>query len=145
MPLLHTHQLSENYARLLPVAAGPSYAMLGVPAREQLHREVANKSAAAVKARTATAAATPLQRAMHKLGGTTDQPVDRLGANQGTGGRSSSATPAAGRTPLSAAGRKLVSSLKGKSMDGSDIQLRASYTHTPKGMLMICTGYLTPV
>ncbi|KAL3159304.1 hypothetical protein ABBQ32_011258 [Trebouxia sp. C0010 RCD-2024] len=98
-------------------STGPAFKMAGVPARDQLGRGIAQKATMSLKRKAAARAGTPLAGGLP------------------TGRRRAAGTP----LPLSSAGKRLASSLRGGT-PASDVQLRASYKSTPRGMFGFCSS-----
>lgn len=95
--------------------AGPAFKMAGVPARDQLGRGIAQKATLSLKRKAAARAGTPMAGGLP------------------TGRRRAAGTP----LPLSSAGKRLASSLRGGT-PATDVQLRASYKSTPRGRFGFC-------
>ncbi|KAL3151583.1 hypothetical protein ABBQ38_012579 [Trebouxia sp. C0009 RCD-2024] len=93
-------------------STGPAFKMAGVPARDQLGRGIAQKATLSLKRKAAARAGTPMAGGLP------------------TGRRRAAGTP----LPLSSAGKRLASSLRGGT-PATDVQLRASYKSTPRGRM----------
>ncbi|KAL0030117.1 hypothetical protein WJX79_008897 [Trebouxia sp. C0005] len=110
-------------------STGPAFKMASVPARDQLGRGIAQKATLSLKRKAAARAGTPLP------------------AGLPTGKRRGPGTP----LPISAAGKRLASNLRGGT-PSNDAQLRASYKTHPLGRAgsvqpspRAADGFSTPV
>lgn len=97
------------------MCSGSAFKMADVPVREQLGRGAAQKATLSLRRKSAARQGTPLAAL-------------RAGQTPGKG--------KAPGTPLSAAGRKLLSNLRGGTPSGN-AQLRASYTTQTPGSISI--------